>query len=203
MPVHPAPPVSLHTFAGLDSIAAGATATSTKYMHTLGYKDFMLYCKGDREFQVFIDVSEDHSTWYRLHDKEWSDILAEHAEGPVGAGGVDTITPSDMLHSALIHNTDGANTLSVSFDGGVTSKSIDPGKSLSIPDNSYSYQVSGAAGTTYEIVNLYYTWSKMVKANTNAVYKFAAQGSRYLRVQVKNLDGAAALDADISIKAVE
>jgi hypothetical protein len=196
------PPVSYLVFTGLDAIASGVTSSSTNHAHILGYDNFMLYCKGDKDFIVYIDVSEDHNTWYRARDKFWSDVLAEHVNATLGAGA-DTITPSGMLQSALIHNTHAANTLSVSFDGGVTSKAIDPGKSLSIPDNSYSYQVSGAAGTTYEIVNLYYTWGKMVKANTNAVYKFAAQGSRYLRVQVKNLDGAAALDADISIKAVE
>lgn len=203
MPIHATPPVSSIVFTGLDAIAAGATTASTNYAHVLGYNDFALYCKGDKDFRVYIDVSEDHATWYRLRSKEWSDALAEHANGSVGAVAT-TITPTDMLHSALIHNTHATQTLHASFDGGTTDMTIDADQSLSVPDNSYSYLVHGSgAATTYEILNIYYLWGKMIKANVNSLFKFDAQSPSYLRVQVENLDGAAALDADVTLKVVE
>lgn len=205
MPVRPAPPVLLLAFTGLDAIASGATTASTNHAHALGYTEFLLYCKGDRDSRVYVEVSEDHSTWYRLRDKDWSDVLAEHSNGNAGlVGAPTTITPTEMLQSCLIHNTHAAQTLHVSFDGGTTYKTLDPDQSVSVPDNSYSYQIYGsAANTSYEIINMYYIWGKMVKANTNAVYKLNTQGASYLRVQVENLDGALALDADISIKLME
>lgn len=203
MSVHPSPPVSSLVFTGLDAIAAGVTTASSNKAAILGYNEFALYCKGDKDFIVYIDTSEDHSTWYRLRDKSWSDCLVEHSNGSAGVADV-TITPTSMLQSALIHNTHISQTLSVSFDGGSTYTVLDPDQSLSLPDNSYSFIVKGsAAATTYEILNVYYLWGKMMKANSNAVFKFDAQSPRYLRVQVKNLDGAAALDADITLKVAE
>ncbi|MCD6163573.1 MAG: hypothetical protein J7K40_14325 [candidate division Zixibacteria bacterium] len=203
MPVHPVPPVSLLAFTGLDSIAAGATVASTNHLHALGYNEFMLYCKGDRDFRVFVDASEDHSTWCRYQSKDWSDLLAEHSNGNAGVAPTE-ITVSEMLQSCLVHNTHASQTLSVSFDGGTAWTTFNPDQSISVPDNSYSFHVKGsAANTSYEIINVYYIWGKMVKANTNAVYKLNAQGTRYLRVQVENLDGALALNADISIKVME
>jgi hypothetical protein len=203
MPVKPAPPITKIDFAGLGAIAAGATTAGTNRLHALGYNNFMLYCECNKDAIVYIDASEDHTTWYPIRDKDWSDVLVEHVNDTVG-GAAATITPSGQLQSALIHNTHAANTLYVSFDGGTTWKAVSKDQSLSVPDNSYDYQVKGsAAGTTYEILNLYYIWGRMVKASTNAVYEFHAPGARYIRVRVKNLDGAAALDADISIKAME
>ena len=202
MSLHPSPPVSSLLFTGLDAIAAGATTTSTNKAAILGYNEFALYCKGDQDFIVYIDVSEDHSTWYRLRSKDWSDVLSEHSNGSVDTVAV-TITPSDMLQSSLIHNTHTSQTLSASFDGGTTYTTIDPDQSLSIHDNSYSFMVKGsAAATTYEILNVYYLWGKIMKANSNAVFKFDAQSPRYLRVQVENL-GATALDADITLKVMD
>lgn len=205
MPVHPAPPVSLLPFTGLDAIAHGDTTASTNHAQVLGYTDFLLYCKGNRDFKIYVDVSEDHSTWYRLRDMDWSDVLAEHSNGDAGLVGAPTaITPTDMLQSCLIHNTHASQTLYVSFDGETTYQTLDPDQSISVPDNSYSYQIYGsAANTSYEIINVYYIWGKMEKANTNTVYKLNTQGARYLRVQVENLDGTLTLDADISIKLME
>lgn len=202
MAVHPAPPITKFDFTGLDTIAIGATTASTNRLHALGYTHFMLYCSCNEDAIVYIETSEDHSTWYPLRDKDWSDVLVEHVNDAVG-GAAATITPSGQLQSALIHNTHAANTLYVSFDGGTTWKAISKDQSLSVPDNSYSYQVKGsAAGTTYEILNIYYIWGRMVKASANAVYEFYAPGARYIRVKVENL-GSGALNADIDIKAME
>ena len=202
MSLHPTPPVSSLLFTGLDAIAAGATTASTNHTQILGYNEFALYCKGDKDFIAYIDVSEDHTNWYRLRSKEWSDVLSEHSNGSVGTAAA-TITPTDMLQSALIHNTHISQTMYASFDDGTTWTAIDPDQSLSLPDNSYDYKVKGsAAGTTYEIIDVYYLWGKMMKANVNAVFKFDAQSARYMRVQIKNL-GATALDADITVKRME
>jgi len=202
MPLHPTPSAPLVLFTGLDAIGSGVTTVATNRAHILGYTEFALYCKGDKDFIVYIDVSEDDTNWYRLRSKDWSDVLSEHSNGTVGVAAAE-ITVSDMLHSCLVHNTHATQTLSVSFDGTATYIALDPGQSISVPDNSYSFHVLGsAANTSYEIINTYYLWGKMVKANANAVFKFDAQSASYLRVQVKNLDDALALDADITLKAI-
>lgn len=196
------PPVTLikNDFTGAWAIPAGGLGVGD-YMQVLGYNHFLLNTKCDRDAQVYIQLSEDHVNWYTLRDKNTSAVLAEHANGTL-AGAAVTITPSGQLKSALLQNTHTVNTLSVSFDG-VAWKAISPMRSLSVPTNAYSYQINGATGTTYEIINNYFLYGFMAKANVNMTQKFYAGGSRYIRVLVQNLDAANALAANVDIKAME
>jgi hypothetical protein len=206
MSVKPAPPVTLieSDFTGAWAIPASGLGIGD-YMQVLGYREFLLNAKCDRDAQVFLQFSEDHNTWYTLRDRENSAVLVEHVNGTVGAGaGGTTITPSGQLAEAVIHNTHAANTLYASWDGGSLWKAILPGRRLSVPANVYTYKVKGSgAGTTYEILNEYYLYGYMVKANTKFTEKFYAGGSRYIRVLAQNLDAVNDLAANVDIKAME
>ena len=201
--IHASPPVTLieNDFTGAWVIPASGLGVSD-YMQTLGYDHFMLNTKCDRDAQIFLQFSKDHTVWYTLRDKETSDILEEHSNGTVGTTAT-TITPSGQLHNTLIINTHAINDVLISFDD-ATWKTIAPGRSLSVPTNAYSFQIkASAASTTYEILNVYYLYGNMVKANSNFSMKFNPSGLRYVRVLVQNLDSANALSGQIDIKAME
>jgi hypothetical protein len=169
-------------------------------MQTLGYNDFLLYARCNRDASVFLQFSEDHSTWYTLRDKNWSDVLVEHVNDTVG-GAAATITPSGQLQSALIYNTHAANTLYASFDDGATWKTIPTNRHISVPTNAYSYQVKGSAGgTTYEATNEYYLYGAVIKADVNLTKHFYAMGMKYVRVVVQNHNALLALAANVDIK---
>lgn len=201
--IRPTPPATLieNDFTGAWAIPASGLGVGD-YMQTLGYNRFMLNAKCDRDAQVFLQFSEDHATWYTFRDPATSEILQEHSNGTVGTAAA-TITALGQMHSTRVMNTHAINNILISFDG-ASWKTVDPGRSLSVPTNAYSFQIKGsAAATTYEILNHYYLYGNMVKANSNFIQKFYPDGLRYVRVLVQNLDSANALAANIDIKAME
>lgn len=203
MTVIPAPPITLieGDFTGFFEIPASGIGVGD-YMQTLGYNNFLLNAKCTRDANVFLQFSEDHTSWYTLRDKDWSDMLVEHVNGTVGAGGA-LISPSGQLQSVLIYNTHAINTLNVSFDNGLVWKAIPPNRHISVPTNAYSYQVKGSAdGTTYEATNEYYLYGTAIKANENLTHRFYAGGMRYVRVVVQNNNTLLSLAANIDIKAM-
>lgn len=203
MPVHALPPTTTiaNDFTGAWAIPASGVGVGD-YMQTLGYNRFMLNAECNRDTQVFIQFSEDHSTWHTMHDAAITDVIQEHANATIGIVAA-TITPSGQLRYAHIHNTHASNNVLVSFDG-TNWKTIPPGKTLSTPTNAYTYQIKGnAAGTTYEALNDCYLHGCMIKANSNMSKQFKFAGPRYIRVLVQNMDSVNALTANIDISAME
>ena len=201
--IHATPPTTLieNDFTGAWTIPASGLGISD-YMQTLGYKNFLLNAKCDRDARVFIQFSEDHNTWYTLRDPATSERLQEHSNSTVGTVAA-TITALGQLHSTRVQNTHSINDILISFDG-ATWKTISSGKWLSVPTNAYSFQIKGsAAGTTYEILNRYYLYGYAIKANSNISKKFNPAGLQYVRVLVQNMDAANALSGQIDIKASE
>lgn len=201
--IHAVPPATLieNDFTGAWVIPASGLGVGD-YMQTLGYNHFLLNARCDRDAQVFIQFSEDHSTWYTLRDQATSDILQEHSNGTVGTVAA-TVTALGQLHSTRVQNTHAINDILISFDGAAW-KTIPPEKWLSVPTNAYTFQIKGsAAGTTYEILNDYYLYGYLIKANSYLSEKFKPGGLKYVRVLVQNLDASNALAANIDIKAME
>ncbi len=78
--------------------------------------------------------------------------VAEHHNGTAVVTPA-TVTFSGTSKSLLIDNKDTSGDLLVSFDGGTSTKTIDPGQSLSIEANHTSVQVSASSGTVpYEML---------------------------------------------------
>lgn len=204
MSLHPIPSdkLSENDFTGVDEIPADGAAAGG-YDQILGYNSFKAYCRCDRQAIVQIQLSEDHDDWHTLQDKEWTDVLSEHSNGTVGVAAV-TITPTTQMHDVMIHNTHALQNILVSFDAGGTWKTLTPDRSISVPDNSFDYQIVGsAAGTTYETIATVFLWGVMVYAGANKSFVFDAAGARYYRVVVTNLDTVNALAAEIPIKCME
>lgn len=96
--------------------------------------------------------ANDNSDGTASLDLTISSGVAEHHNGSATTTPA-TVNFSGTSKAILIQNRDSVNNLLVSFDGGTTTKTIDPNQSLSIEANHASVEVSSSAGTVaYEML---------------------------------------------------